>query len=207
MIERDPAIDARDRVHRTRRNAGNIFMALKPLDERNVSAQQRDRSTARLARPAAGGVGVLAGRAGPAHRRPAVERAVPVHDPVRHARRSRDVGPAAAREACASCPASPTSTPISRTAGSRPTLTYDRTTRGRARRDAAAARHRARHRVRPGRRLRHLPAGELLLRRARGRAGARESPEALRDVYIRGTGSGQFRSRASRPRRTRRRRC
>jgi multidrug efflux pump subunit AcrB len=64
-------------------NGGFIFMALKPLEERKIRA---DQIIARL-RPKlacrSGRVRVFAGRTGFAHRRTAKQRAISIHDPKR----------------------------------------------------------------------------------------------------------------------------
>ena len=77
----------RERVHRRRRrrrcvhlNQARMFISLKPLDERKVTADQIiARLRPKLAR-VPGATLYPAGRAGPARRRPAEQRAVSVHD-------------------------------------------------------------------------------------------------------------------------------
>ncbi len=77
-------------------NSGFVFLALKPLAERKLRA---DQVIARL-RPKldgrAGRVVVFAGRPGFAHRRPAKQRAISIHDSKRQPERSGEMGPPSA---------------------------------------------------------------------------------------------------------------
>ena len=101
-------------------NTGRMFIQLKPLEERKVSADQviarlRGKLGQRPRRHA-----VPPGRAGPAHRRPHEQRAVPVHAAGLEPRRAERLRAPDAGQAPRPSPSSATSPPTSRTAGCRP---------------------------------------------------------------------------------------
>ena len=164
----DPAVDERDRLHRRRRrrhvNTGRMFVALKPLDERKITADQviarlRGKLAQHPRRDA-----LPAGRPGPAHRRPGQQRAVSVHAARRQPRRAERLGPEGARSKCASCPASSTSTATSRTAGLQADADHRPRHRRPARHHAAADRQHALRCLRPAAGLDDVHAAEPVSR-------------------------------------------
>ena len=64
-------------------NTGFIYMALRPLNERKISAAGHYQPAPSQDEPFARGLCVFAGCPGPAYRRPGRQCALPVHDPVR----------------------------------------------------------------------------------------------------------------------------
>ena len=80
IVQDDPAVDTV--VGFTgggQTNSGFVFVSLKPLAERNVSADQVIARLRAQARAGAGRDAVPAGGAGYPRRRPAEQRAVPIH--------------------------------------------------------------------------------------------------------------------------------
>ena len=101
-------------------NTGSMFVTLKPLAERSETADQDRRAAAPAARAGARREPLPAAGAGHPHRRPAEQRAVPVHAAGRRPRRAARPGSRGSARRSRSCPSSPTSTPTSRTRGCRP---------------------------------------------------------------------------------------
>ncbi len=103
-------------------NSGFTFVALKPLNERKVSAQQIiDRLRPKLAR-IPGAATYLAAGSGHPHRRPPIQRAISVHASGRDHRRSAEVWPTAADSDAPDALASRTSAQTSKIMVCRPCL-------------------------------------------------------------------------------------
>ena len=113
---------------------------------------------------------VPAGRAGPPHRRPRQQRAVPVHAPGDRPERPATLGAEGARASCAACRSCATSTRDQQNRACRPTLVIDRDTAAPPGISAQADRRHALRRVRPAPGLDHLQAAQPVSRGHGGRA-------------------------------------
>ena len=193
IVRADPAVD--NVVGFTggqQRNTGSMFVALKPLSQRKESRRPDRRPASGQARQGAGRQSVLQPRAGHPGRRPAGQRAIPVHASGRRPCGSPRLG---AAHPAGDEPAPRVGRRQYRRAGQGPAdiAGHRPRHRGAARRQPAADRCDAQRRVRPASGVDHLCAAQPVPRGDGSRSGVLAvsgSPrQHLREHFCRGAGA------------------
>ena len=192
IVKADPAVEQRDRLHRRQRRQqptpARMFVALKPLGERKLSADQViARLRGKLARCPGATLFLQAvqdlrigGRSSNAQYQFTLQSDRP-------AASSTSVGAARCCKRCASCRHWSTSTATSRTAACKRPWSIDRDTAVAPGHHAADDRRHAVRRLRPAAGLDDVHAAQPISRRDGGRAEFWQNPDALRHIYVRST--------------------
>ena len=189
IVMKDPAVETMVGFAggNTSANQGRMFITLKPLAERKISADQVIGRLRRKLSRSPGRHPVHAIRAGPDHRRPPEPGAISIHACRAKIWMTSITGRRCCWINCANCPELRDVNTDQQDKGLEATVIIDRDTASRLGVDAADDRQRSLRRIWPAPGFHHVQAAEPISRGHGSSPRFPTAPEALQNIYVRAT--------------------